>query len=412
VHTRIGGGLRVYLSRPWWSSGADELLGVVVRNQPWLTAPVDRQAGLLVSDEAARAADVAAEQILAAGLAVGRGSARVGPAERLLAGAASGSAAKPVVLPVRTSADDAQLTAHLAVVDGVGLSDQAVTALASTAALTGALDAFSGSVGIGALLGGLSGPLVTTWGTDPAWASTATDRGPYIHQFPLRSAVGTNISLPGQNEPAVVVGHTPTFDESRGLWACDLQLDAGAPYQPFVDLALVRYQPHSIAAHHASSVVRPGFAQVVPDRTAAMTPLRGSGSVAVSLRGPSGYNALGTTYLFGASVAALVDASHEVVAQVQTRPASGGDLDWRPLGDDVRLHASGDTLADVRWDAVVPNPDHPDGTQARLVVSEYELFETDPSQAETWVARPPGGFGESLRKPVGRRLVFATDFEL
>jgi hypothetical protein len=253
---------------------------------------------------------------------------------------------------------------------------------------------------------------VTTWGSDPAWGSSATDHGPYIHQLPLRTAVGTDISLPGQSEHAVVVGHAPSFDEDRGLWACDLQLDAGAAYQPFVDLALVRYQPHSIAGHHASSVVRPGFTQLVPDRTAAMTPLLRSGSLAVSVRGPSGYNALGAAYLFGASAAALVDASHEVVAQVQTRPAGGGDLDWRAVGAEVRLHASGDTLADMRWDAVVPQADHPDGTEARLVVTEHELFETDASQAETWVARPPGGFGESLRKPAGRRLVFATDFVL
>ena len=143
-----------------------------------------------------------------------------------------------------------------------------------------------------------------------------------------------------------------------------------------------------------------------------MTRLPGSGSLAVSVRGPSGYNALGEAYLFGSPVAALVDASHEVLAQVQTRPASGGDLDWRPFGDATRLHATGDTLADMRWDAIVSKPDHPDQTDARLVVSEYELFETDASQAETWVARPPGGFGESLRKPAGRRLVFATDFEL
>lgn len=414
VHTRVGGGLRVYLSRPWWSSGADELLGVVVRNQPWLTSPVDRAAGLLVSDEAARDADLAAEQILAAGLATGRGAARVAPAERLLAGAGpvAGPAAKAAVVSAKASTDDAQLTAHLAALDGVGLSAEAVTATARTSALTNALDAFSATVGIGALLGGLSGPLVTTWGTDPAWASAAVDHGPYIHQFPLRSAVGTNVTLPGQSESAVVVGHAPTYDESRGLWACDLQIDAGAAYQPFVDLALVRYQPHSIEGYHASSVVQPGFTQVVPDRTAALTPLPGSGSLAVSLRGPSGYNALGTTYLFGAPVAALVDASHEVVAQVQTRPENGGDLDWRPFGESVRLHASGDTLADMRWDVVVPHPNRPDRTEARLLLSEYELFETDVSQAETWVARPPGGFGESLRKPAGRRLVFATEFEL
>jgi len=42
THVRHGGGLRVYLERPWFSSGAGELLGVVVRPD---AAPVDGDAG-------------------------------------------------------------------------------------------------------------------------------------------------------------------------------------------------------------------------------------------------------------------------------------------------------------------------------------------------------------------------------
>lgn len=405
VRKRVGGGLRVYLSRPWYSSGADELLGVVVRQQPWLTLPIDRRTGLLVSAEAGQEADLAAERILAAGVASGRGSSRLRPAERLLGRTESASAHKVAVLSRSTPAEDAQLTAHLAVLEGVGEAQENAAAASRSHNLTGILDTIGGQLGA-------AGPFVTRWGADPAWASPATARGPYIHQFPLRSAVATEISLPGQSEPAVVVGHTPVFDAARGLWYCDLQLDAGTAYQPFVDLALVRYQPHSIPGYHASSVVQPGFTQLVPDRTAAMTPLLGSASLAVSLRGPSGYNALGTTYLFGSSDAVLTDASREVVAQVQTRPTGGDDLDWQPLGAEVRLHASGDTLADIRWNATVPTPDRAEGTETRLVVCEFELFETDTSQAETWITRPAGGFGESLRKPAGRRLVFASEFAL
>jgi hypothetical protein len=99
-----------------------------------------------------------------------------------------------------------------------------------------------------------------------------------------------------------------------------------------------------------------------------------------------------------------------VVAVVQTRPAGSDDLDWRPVGAEVRLRASGDDLADIRWHATVPRPELPPDNENRLVLTEYELFETDLSQAETWVDRPAGGFGESRRKPAGRRLVFATEF--
>lgn len=172
----------------------------------------------------------------------------------------------------------------------------------------------------------------------------------------------------------------------------------------------MRYQPYSISGVHASSVVRPGFIQLVPDRTAALTSVALRAAWAVSLRGPSGYNELGQAYLFGSPPAAIVDASHEVVAVVQTRPVGSDDLDWRPVGAEVRLHASGDDLADIRWHATVPRPELPPDSENRLVLTEYELFETDISQAETWVDRPAGGFGEARRKPAGRRLVFATEF--
>ena len=93
---------------------------------------------------------------------------------------------------------------------------------------------------IGAFLGPSGDPqkFVTHFGLDPIWGSALIDAGPYIHQFPLRVAVGTGISLleaPGNS--VAVVGHQPEFDEVRGLWYCDLQIDAGSSYFPFVRLA-------------------------------------------------------------------------------------------------------------------------------------------------------------------------------
>ncbi|NQX26614.1 hypothetical protein HQQ81_04515 [Microbacteriaceae bacterium VKM Ac-2854] len=393
VRSRTGGGLRVYLGRPWYSSGADELLGVVVPNQPWLTAPIDT--ALLPSPEALQGADLAAERLRAAGAATLNGSARLRPSERLLN--ARAAAPKAAVLGARIDREDAQLSAHLAVLAGVG----AEPVFERHEELTGALELFP------ALLGA-SGPLVSRWGSDPAWASPALPRGPYVHQFALRSAVGTGIAIPGQSETGVVVGHQPAFDAERGLWYCDLQLDGGSAYQPFVDLALVRYQPHSISGYHASAVVKPGFTQLLPDRTAALTPLL-SGSFAVSVRGPSGYNALGQNYLFGSADAVIADASRQVVALWQRRPHGSDEIAWADASAPVTLHASGE-LADLRWHAIVPPVDGIEDTELRLLITEHELFETDASQAETWISRPAGGFGEAARKPAARRLVFAVDF--
>jgi hypothetical protein len=72
---------------------------------------------------------------------------------------------------------------------------------------------------------------VTQWGLDPIWGSAPVHAGPYIHQFPLRAAVGHGVSLseaPGST--VTVVGHQPKFDPVRKLWYCDLQLDAGRSY--------------------------------------------------------------------------------------------------------------------------------------------------------------------------------------
>jgi len=68
-------------------------------------------------------------------------------------------------------------------------------------------------------------------GRDPIWGAGQVDAGPYIDQFPLRSAIGIGISLleaPGK--AVTVVGHTLEFDPVRKRRYCDLQLDAGRTY--------------------------------------------------------------------------------------------------------------------------------------------------------------------------------------
>ena len=72
----------------------------------------------------------------------------------------------------------------------------------------------------------------------PARTSISSRCGP-------RSATASRCSkLPDIRRPSWAT--TPEFDQVRKLWYCDLQLDAGTSYFPFVKLALARYQPHSI----------------------------------------------------------------------------------------------------------------------------------------------------------------------
>jgi hypothetical protein len=256
---------------------------------------------------------------------------------------------------------------------------------------------------------------VTHWGLDPIWGSPPVDPGPYVHQFPLRVAVGGGVSLseaPGHT--VTVVGHRPAFDPLRKLWYCDLQLNAGVSYFPFVRLALARYQPHSIAGQHLSKVVVPEWAQLVAPRTAALT--RVSSFASVSLRGPAGYTENAedlVTFLGG--VDQLASLSRFAVAQVERLPANATtDLAWAAVGDEVRLDLSAaNGLRDVVYTGRVPVPAKEKGQQLRLAVREYEIFRTDESEADDHLIRPPQGVEDVIRvRAVKYRLVYAGELAL
>jgi hypothetical protein len=63
-----------------------------------------------------------------------------------------------------------------------------------------------------------------------------------------------------------VVGHRVRWDQARSLWYCDVELDPGATYMPFVRLAVVRYQPNALAGAKISKVILCEFSQVLPRR--------------------------------------------------------------------------------------------------------------------------------------------------
>lgn len=418
--TRSGGGLRVYLDRPWWSSGADELLGVVLEDQPWVTWPVDVAGGIRASSTLRAAADDLAEEILRAGLVKAGGRAGGRPSERLIEGLRK--VKDPELAGARRSVAAAgnphtrALAAHLlALHDEPAPADRPALerALAFTPAQHAALDK-----ALAAFIVPRGDPqqYVTQWGLDPIWGSPPVDAGPYIHQFPLRVAVGGGVSLseaPGHT--VTVVGHAPAFDTARRLWYCDLQLEAGRSYFPFVRLALARYQPHSIPGHHLSKVVFPEFTQLVAPRTAAVTKVSSS-SASVSLRGPAGYteNAEDLVTLVG-GLEQLTALSRFAVAQVERLPdGATTDLAWAALGDEARLELStANGLGDVVYTGRVPLPPRAKGEQFRLAVREYEIFLTDASEADDHLVRPPRGLEDPVRvRPVKYRLVYACELPL
>lgn len=75
---------------------------------------------------------------------------------------------------------------------------------------------------------------------------------PLPEHFRNAVAVGTGLTLDElSNEPFIpftAVGHQVHYDDQHGrkLWYCDIDMDAGEAYFPFVRLALARYQPQSV----------------------------------------------------------------------------------------------------------------------------------------------------------------------
>jgi hypothetical protein len=78
---------------------------------------------------------------------------------------------------------------------------------------------------------------------------------------------------PEENFHVAVMGFQPEFDPERALWRCDIEMDAGRFYSPFVRLGLARYQPDSLIGDSdckLSAVVQAEFMQLTPDRFATM----------------------------------------------------------------------------------------------------------------------------------------------
>jgi len=114
-------------------------------------------------------------------------------------------------------------------------------------------------------------PLVTQWGVDPFWDSPLPKTQMKTSDFPATVA-WESVKLqekPADSDPSVrVLGHRVHWDDERRLWYCDIELDPGASYMPFVRLALVRYQPNALSGAHVSKIVLADFSQVLPRRRA------------------------------------------------------------------------------------------------------------------------------------------------
>lgn len=372
TRTRLGGGLRAYLRRPWYSSGDDELLGVVLPNQ---TPPALGSA--LRADVTAELAAAGIDEDLLSRAAAAAGLEGVTPGqllEGLAAAVTEASTEGDHPLGARLAATPAEAAA--------APSDPSVMA---------------------------AGPsrYVTQWGVDPIWSITAL-AGPRIENFPNLTTWAVGLSLvESAQEKVAVAGFTPHFDEGRGLWYCDMDIAFSAqaprlPYFPFIRLALARYQPYSILGEELSKVVVTDYIQVLPDRTTTVTPTQPQ-QVRVTVDGASPYDWAGTRLGTGS---AAVKASRQVTARVEKTPRTAtGGLDWQQVGSTANLDWQLLGAKEV-WTALVPLPPPTADSDYRIVVEEWELHEADTAEADLWMAGP--GF----QVPVRRRPVYLDHFPL
>ncbi len=162
-HQRVGGGLRIFLKRPWYSSGDDEMLAVILPNPQ----------------------------------------------------------AKPMRMAMLPS----------------GYSDQ-----------------------------------YTNWGIDPLLYSVQpAGYSPEPADFRMNPVIDDDLQYPGRDSArALAVAYPVHFDEDRQTWFCDLSVNPGNMYFPFIRLVLARYQPYSVRKDVEdvclSPVVTADFIQLMPER--------------------------------------------------------------------------------------------------------------------------------------------------
>jgi hypothetical protein len=332
---------------------------------------------------------------------------------------------------------------------------------------------------------------VTQWGNDPIWESPfVAGIAPARSHFPLArwqpdpaggwlppgallaeadqqpGPFNVHNLKPPSGDASVrveIAPHDVFYDQDRQLWYCDIEIDQGQSYWPFVRLALARYQPCSTSGAHLSEIVLADFMQLTADRWLTVRTEREGEVRQVTVYGQgysdsaeagsarsqinwftgeaTGYPALSSTSVVEVWLEQLDLALGEdfgwrrVASGVPTAaaPGAGPHLSSHPAllfaqpSPELNLHAARMfaardfnalqisglaeklVLRPPLWDGRVELPTLlAEDARLRLVVAEYEEYLIDPEPGVADVNQPDGV--TELR--VGRRLVFVEHLEI
>jgi len=219
-------------------------------------------------------------------------------------------------------------------------------------------------------------PFVTQWGQDPIWGSVPPKVSPGIDDFKLATASLSGVTLDELSGANVAVaGHDVEYDPERQLWFCDIEIDAGNTYYPFVRMALARFQPNSLPNAHLSRVVLADFAQLTPDRSASVTfDFDNHLSVAIS-----GYCFKSSSLdLEGqiSNIAAALPKMHGNPITISLEAQKiGTDLGWVPVPkSEVDLPPEDGPNGLTNWKGRIALPARDSGYKLRLVIREFEAY--------------------------------------
>jgi hypothetical protein len=245
-------------------------------------------------------------------------------------------------------------------------------------------------------------PFSTRWGRDPIWKpvhagdALLVPSQPAPMHFPLRVqsvAAAETFTVPNAPFPDKtfhVAAHSVRFNAERNLWFADIQIDLGDAYFPFVQLALGRFQPHSVDSLHLSEVTLVDPLQITPARRvectlAAGTPqhaqLRVTGTSQATTEGPAGMTLPG----------------NQVRVQVERRARGADDLGWSPATLPEPISIDPPSLAtDLLWSGRIPLPDVTADEDVRILILEDDFLAADGDQAGQFVATPRLAYAESI----------------
>jgi peptidoglycan hydrolase-like protein with peptidoglycan-binding domain len=257
---------------------------------------------------------------------------------------------------------------------------------------------------------------ITQWGVDPIWQTGWLPPLPSAWNFP-EAVSEFGLSLEEHTPPASdgrpgkvdVAGFPVQYDEQHDLRYCDLTINTSVPnYNPFVRLALVRYQPHALPDARLSRVVLADFVQLTPDRSALVTAdpfhprlLR----VTISGTAPRGPQPGGDPP-FPPSQPVLTPTEIRVTVQ-ERDPAVRSDLGWKDVPEPVAtvvVEQSGTVpfQPDLRlWSGTVEFAQLPNLGQYRLLIREYEYISAN------YTLNTGGGEALPITRRQPGRLIYA-----